>query len=568
MRRSTRRALPAVPEGIPQAGSVGSLTVEEALTDPCMRGTEVVSGVMGLSRPVEAVGVLDVTDLEGVQPNELLISNAYPLRDVDLEELLTDLASRGGSALGIKLSEYWSRVPDELLKAGDALALPILVLPEGPFDEIVNPLLSLMAARQIESLQRSAELHDALTGAVLREEGRPEAITRSLTRALGAPVGILDDRGEVVAATGREDLWSSAELRWRARSVEETCTLRVDGGRYLALPVRSAGRIWGVILAYDVDPHEPFARAAVAQASVVTGLMLLGRREVERIHLRFEQELLEDLIDGRPADPADARRQAEGIGWPVNRPYALAILRRRPDTADASSVPSFPDGGETALLVRELGRHRDLRVMARRHGVAALIHLKEEEETEHIADSLVRLIKDSPNIPWSVAEVIVAVSDTHVQVTELADAYFEAVIASMVGPKHVPKRDDPAIVRFVDLGAVRLLARAPDRERLVSVARRMLGPLGAEARAHRELFETLEALLSRNMNLSAAAGDMFFHYNTVRHRFSRLRRLLGEPLESAHGRLGLSLAVAAIRLEEIDRTLELKTPTASSVLSI
>jgi purine catabolism regulator len=545
-----------------EAEGVESFTVGGALREPCLRGAVVGGGAPGLGRPGEAVGVLDVSDLEGVQSNEFLVSNAYPLREMDLGQLVTDLVKREASALGIKLSEYWGQVPAELLRAAEALAFPLLVLPEGPFDEIVNPLLSAIAARQMESLRRSAELHAALTEAVLREEGRPEAITQSLTRALGAPIGIVNDRGEIVAATGPPDLWTSEELRLSARSVGETSVLHVDGGLYLAAPVPAVGRSWGTILAFGVDPREPFARSAVAQASVVTGVLLLGRRDVERIHLRFEQELLEDLIERRLADADEARTRAEGIAWPVHRPYALAILRPKgAGRADGTPPAASLDERETVLLARWLSVDREIRVLPRRHGLVTLIHLGEDEEIERVTESLYRRLLQVEDLSLPVSDMVFAVSDPHREVIELADAYYEAVVTSLLSRKEPAGSGPPGVVRFADLGPTGLLARAPDRGRLVTAARSLLGPLNEADQPHRELFDTLEALLSRNMNLSAAAQDMFFHYNTVRHRFARLQRLLGEQFDSAHGRLGLSLAVAAFRLSETERTFGLKRPS-------
>lgn len=86
---------------------------------------------------------------------------------------------------------------------------------------------------------------------------------------------------------------------------------------------------------------------------------------------------------------------------------------------------------------------------------------------------------------------------------------------------------------------------------MLATARRVLDPLlGNEQSRGTELLATLAALLSRNMNISRAADDLFFHYNTVRYRLQRLRSSLGHQLEDPQARLLLGLAVSAVRLFE------------------
>jgi PucR family transcriptional regulator, purine catabolism regulatory protein len=143
------------------------------------------------------------------------------------------------------------------------------------------------------------------------------------------------------------------------------------------------------------------------------------------------------------------------------------------------------------------------------------------------------------------------VSDARGEVTDLPDALREAMLALMTSRR---LRAGPTTVEhFADLGAVRLLASIPVAE-LAAMAQEALGPLGDPALPGREdLLATLAALSAHNMRLADAAGDLYFHYNTVRHRLARLRRILGARIEEPDGRLSLSLALAALRIVAVER---------------
>jgi purine catabolism regulator len=101
---------------------------------------------------------------------------------------------------------------------------------------------------------------------------------------------------------------------------------------------------------------------------------------------------------------------------------------------------------------------------------------------------------------------------------------------------------------------VRLLATVDDPGALAAMARDALGPLGQlDEPGHADLVETLAALLAHNMHLAEAAEELYFHYNTIRHRLGRLRALLGERLTRPDERIGLSLAIAALRIAAVEQ---------------
>jgi purine catabolism regulator len=105
------------------------------------------------------------------------------------------------------------------------------------------------------------------------------------------------------------------------------------------------------------------------------------------------------------------------------------------------------------------------------------------------------------------------------------------------------------VEHFADLGAARLAANVGDSAVLEKMALDVLGPLADPAQAgDGELLETLAVLLDHNMSIASTAAELFFHYNTVRHRLGRLRELLGDRLATPEGRTSLALAVAALRV--------------------
>jgi purine catabolism regulator len=525
-----------------------SYTVEQALTLPCLAAARVVAGSEGVDRAVEGVGVLDITDFEGVQPHQLVLSNAYPLLSLDLAELIERLVQSRAAGLGLKLSEYWSEVPDTVVEAADEASFPVLVMPEGPFDEITNPLLAAIAGHQVETLRQSMMVHDELTRAALREEGDPSSVAHILAQALHRPTAIFANSGELLGAAGDEDGWASEELvGFVVRGATGGVIQVGDVGHYLAsAPAGSSPR--AIVCVRDVDPSDTLTRSAIAHAAVVAGMLLVGRQQVEQVYRKYERELFEDLTEGRPVQPEDARSRAARIGWPLHRPFLVMAVGRAP-SGQGNRGPFEPfSEGDIFKMEAILGEESlEGRVFLRPPGLGLVVHLRSHDNPGAVASRLATAMAGSKDAPWHDCGLMLGVGRPRRDVTGLAEAFSEAKLAFRFHRQS--HGANVQVTHFSDLGAIGLLSLTRDPKHLLNVARETLGPLAAPGLARREdLLVTLRTLLARNMNLRMAADELYFHYNTVRHRAKRLRSILGEELDDPDQRLLMSLAVASIEL--------------------
>jgi purine catabolism regulator len=522
------------------------LTVAAALRETALSEAQLVAGASSLDRLVEGVAVLDVADLDAVLPHQLVLVSAYALLETPLERLVRELARRRASALGVKLDPYWSEMPEELVAAAEAAALPLIALPQGRFEDLVNPLLSAIVERQASVLRSIADFERALTRAALQDSAW-DSPTAILGDALAAEVATFDEDGELLAAARGGSAWAE-RLAGPANAAVVTCAVECGGESYLVAPISAKGRRYGTVCVRGVDAGDTVARAAVAEAAVVTGMQILGRRHVEAVHRRFERELLDDLVAGRLSE-REARERAERVGWPVRRPYL--VLYVTPRTATGRNGSELRVGDEhLPALDRALRSHFSARSFRYRGGLAIVVHFARTEEPRAVADAVAARLETIRAVPWEPATALVGASAPARDIARIPDAARQARLTVALAPP----RDGRRVAHFSELGAARLLVGIDDPERILDLARAELGALAdAQAPGSAELLDTLGSLLGSNMKVGKAADELFFHYNTVRHRLARLRDLFGDRLAGEEGQVALWLAVMALRIAELDR---------------
>ncbi|MBS1888678.1 MAG: PucR family transcriptional regulator ligand-binding domain-containing protein [Actinobacteria bacterium] len=524
------------------------LTVAAALTETPLRDAAVAAGHAGLERPIESVGVLDTGELDALRPNQLVLSNAWPLRGRDVRALVVRMVEARCSAFGVKQQGVWTSSPQELIEACDAGGLPLLLLPPGRFEALVNPILDAIAERQAESLRRTAEIHEALTGAAFGNEPM-SSIAATVGPLLGVPVAVFDELGILVAAAGDEALWAPEELPERAIALDQPGALEVAGRRYLAAPISTVGRRYGAVVAAAGGGDEEHSLGALAQAAVVCGMQLVGRQRIEAVHRRFERQLLDELAEGSLA-AGEAQERARRLGWTSSADYVVLLAARRP-AAPGSRLEvggPAPDAVAEATFVRALAAGElKARAFPRRHGLAVLVHLAGRAEPAAVVEEVRRRLA-AARVLWSATELMLGVSRRHRAVADLPVAVHEATCALATSP--LLRRGAADVTYFADLGPLRLLATVEDPAALEQMARDVLAPLTLPD--DDDLVQTLAALLAHNLHVGEVAAELHFHYNTVRHRLGRLRALFGERLTDPEDRLALSLGIAALRIAALE----------------
>ncbi len=542
------------------AASEPSITLRAALRLPALRRAvpEVVTGAEGLDRPVRWVHAGEVPDMPSLlMGGELLLTTGMGIGKGEAEQrrFAAALAERGVAALALELGSTFVDVPPALRAEAQARGLPLIALHRATaFVEITEDVHREIVSHQHVLMRRGDELHARFTRLMLDGAGIPEVLA-ALAEAIANPV-VLDKAGHglLYHATHHTD---DREVLAAWEGVRRGLPGTPD---HVEAPVpMGSGETWGRLVVLAVDsPLDEFDRVAAERAVGLIALALLRGREEDVLAARERGNLLSELLDGQVED-GEAARRAASLGFD-GQPRALlpvVIAHAGGINGTRVTVEGEPGHGEAAWAIVL----RDVTHELAGAGVAAIGGLRGPEGQAMLVLGL--------SAPERRAEAAgrIAASVRATAARQLGDGTALAICVGAAAPTWSGLRD--SLIETLATAPAALAAEsrdwhdvtAPDLHRLFwalrehdelqRFARRRLGPLIEHDRRRKaKLLPTLEAYLAHGGRKAETARALHLERQSLYHRLGRIQELLDEDLDDEDVRLGLHVALRALRYAE------------------
>jgi purine catabolism regulator len=521
------------------------MKLDTAIRETILRDAEVVAGRQNLEREITWVHMVDHPDIvHWVKSGELLLTTGYnwPNEEEASRELVRSLSEVGLAGVVLAVPHFRDHFPPEALEEADLVGLPLLELPwDVQFSEVTHEILAKIINFQGEIIERSEQLHRALTNAAVSATSLSD-IASALNNLLGRAVTFTDPAGRVIGGSDNAEVLALLEPQFINAIQEDRLPVDLihaqrptkvefytsDGVVHrLSLPVRLQDSVVALIwLDLTGSEIQELDSRAIEHASVVAALHMMHQQQLAQQEDRLGYALVAGLLDGEFTASPSALERARVCGWSESKPFRVClVLLDEP-------IPLTPEGLERReQWVRSL--KRQLRTKELPELIAIWLNqIKLILPAEASAQALWEAVSDR--------RAAMAVSRVHTGVKGMAVGAqdVDALVATL-RPGRLHQFDEILFPRA-------LMGDADARNMLVE---RLVTPL-TEKRRGESLLETLCTLADEGFQLANTAKALGIHISTLRYRLERIESVLNVSLEDPKIRFQLQVAMTLYRLRE------------------
>lgn len=289
-----------------------------------------------LDRPLSWVHSSDLPDpTPYLEAGNLLLTNGAQFSpDPDADEARAycrRLRELGVAGLGFATDIIHDRVPEAVLRAGEAADLPIVEIADrAPFIRIIRFVADIIAAEGAARLSWLLDAQRAVARAAVRDDGLRE-ILATLSRLLDAWVELYDAVGGRLSSPGLRAAPAEVEAEV-GRDVQRLLERRTaaslvvpSAGHALVQTIGQSGRLRGVLAVGGPEPLDPAGRDLVASVVALASIALEQQRGLQSALRGVRAGVIDLLVDGH-GDTA-RRVAASALGGLPAAPYLVGVVR-------------------------------------------------------------------------------------------------------------------------------------------------------------------------------------------------------------------------------------------------
>lgn len=492
------------------------LTVAEILKLDIFKEVTIQAGAAGLSHSVTGITTAEDPDLiQWLNGGEILLTSLYiaTIGPLSFDKYIDILARRNISALIIKTSSHLPKIPKEILEKGNAYGIPIIELPPSVrFFDVVSSVMKVLLENKA---QYYIELQNNLSQ-LLASGCQEQDILEYLVKYIPAQVCLTDSEKNVTH-------WASSPDFHSEQAVADRITL----------PIMCMGEVNGYLNAAANQYLDENLEALLKTAANLLAVFFLKKYYVAEIEQKYISVFLGDLFH-QSLSEKQLEEKAEGYGWKKEDSFLIISIQAQPSSGEKSEE-----------LLMELTRL-----------------IPKNSYYFCIQDDFLHILYHSQG-PTAAADMYNAVMNTlaalkhYIEKLHSSSSFFAGISSPAAGvaqlTKKVQEADDALqfgkifqndIVKYEDLGALRMLASYSHRENLEQIIPPAVRKLAEYDKANNtQYLETLDSLLGNNLNLSKTAKELFIHYKTMLHRMDRICQIAEISLDDRQTRLDIELGV-------------------------
>lgn len=492
-----------------------TLTVADILKMDIFRNASVHAGSNGLSRSVSGITTTEDSDLpHWLKGGEILLISLNGSSEIfTSSDYLHQLASKEVAALMIKLRSGSPGIPEEIIRQGNELSIPVILLPSDlRFIDAISSVISLILKNKN---QHYIQVQNNLTK-LATSGAKEQEILDYLIEYIPAYITLSD-------ANGIKNI-SSQSLEFH---FDQPIADRIR------LPIMCMGKVTGYLEAIANQYLDETLETHLKTASNLFSILSLKKYYVAEIEQKYISDFLRDLFENRLNEQTISEK-SKGYGWDRPGTYTVIII-------ELFTEKSFTKIPEALVDLTSFLADQNYYFYINEPYLRVLYREPQSDFSDQ-GTKISQILSDMNEYvckKYRTLSLFSGISSLTHDVTLIPSKVKEANDALQFGHAF-----DNHIVKYNDMGVLRLLASQSSITDFKQIIPPSVQKLAAYDKANNtQYLETLDSLLGNNLNLSKTAKQLFIHYKTMLHRMDRICEIAEISLDDRQTRLDVELGV-------------------------
>ncbi|MGL9813378.1 hypothetical protein IGJ45_003316, partial [Enterococcus sp. DIV0574] len=284
-----------------------------------------------------------------------------------------------------------------------------------------------------------------------------------------------------------------------------------------------------------------YLNIVIEQAIILLAFLLQNRQSLIQTERNYLDSFISSMIHTQYTSQTELIQKAKVFKWDIHFPSVILLIdiKNSNEKTRLSNYYKALDSGaitETIANVCEIP-HENIKTALYNNqiicfvSVALIIDLP--TKLKRASEIFVKYLK-------KFGPVSVSISGKFFNMVEISQAYKEALLVQNIYKDVYSEQQFIEI--YKDLGIFKLFHLIEDKEYLNQYIEEILGAvIRNDQKNDMNLIDTLQSLITNNMNMKKSSEDLYIHYNSLRYRVSKLNEL---GVELSNGSKTTEIAVA------------------------
>ncbi len=523
-----------------------TLSVEEVLNIPSLKGYKILGGEKGLKNRCKHITILETpTGISWLEGEEFLLTAGYAFYSDEERKnnMLIDAKKKGVSAIAIKENRYFGEISQDLINQANEFNIPLVTIPyEVVYTTTVSNFYDMLFFRKNEYILRLNLIYEKLME--LSFENRDiDGIIDSLStitnlsivlfdqffKPLSSNV-VIDEVGEIIENPSiLNNIISDINYNFE----ESRINTRFNEFYISIYPLSVDNKKLNHMFIIGKNKMDRLCQSTVEYGTSIISSKLERDRSTRISQTRFNKTLVEMMLNNKELPDEFYENVNRELSWNDNNPYVGLCIR-----IDLNSDENIEDSKDEIykIINQIIGKYNYLYI-DNKSDIFLLLNVTSPDYIEGFIHQLMEYtekIKDR-------LTVSIGVSNHCKELKDIKKLYEESYMAILFSNKN--------IVYYKSLDIIRLLYPLKDgneiKEYYTSTIKRIEEYDEANGTS---LMNTLEVFFDNNHKKTVVANKLFIHVETLRYRLNRIEEITGYSLDDSEGIFALQMGLKLKKL--------------------